>query len=129
MRSVDIAERISEQPRHTRYKRLPRHVGLIPDGNRRWARARGLPVAEGYGQGVFKGIQMLQDCCDLGIEEVSLYGFTQDNTKRPKEERAAFAQACVTFVQAATDFEIALLVVGDSSSPMFPEALKPFTDE
>ncbi len=108
------------------FKRLPRHVGLIPDGNRRWARERGLPVSEGYKTGVRKGIQMLQDCCDLGIEEVSLYGFTQDNTKRPKEERIAFAHACVAFVEAAMDFKIALLVVGDTTSPMFPDELKPF---
>jgi len=69
---------------------------------------------------------MLQDCRDIGIEEVSLYGFTQDNTRRPKDQRIAFANACVAFVEAAMHFEIALLVVGDSSSPMFPDDLKPF---
>lgn len=69
---------------------------------------------------------MLQDCIHLGIEEVSLYGFTQDNTKRPKEQRIAFAKACVAFVKAAMDFDIALLVVGDTTSSMFPDELKPF---
>jgi len=111
------------------FTKLPRHVGLIPDGNRRWARERGLPVAEGYKAGVCKGLQMLQDCIDLGIEEVSLYGFTQDNTKRPKEQRIAFAQASVAFVDAARSSEIALLVVGDTTSPMFPSELKPFASE
>ena len=108
------------------FTRLPRHVGLIPDGNRRWARERGLPVADGYRHGVEKGLQMLRDCCNLGIEEVSLYGFTQDNTKRPRHERIAFSQACVAFVEAAIDFNISLLVVGDSNSPMFPDELKAF---
>ena len=113
----------------TRFTRLPRHVGLIPDGNRRWAREHGLPVAEGYKVGVCKGLQMLQDCCNLGIEEVSVYGFTQDNTKRPKEQRIAFTQACVAFVEAALGLGIALLVVGNSASPMFPDELKPFAKE
>ena len=108
---------------------MPRHVGLIPDGNRRWARERGLPVAAGYMAGVHKGLQMLRDCSDLGMEEVSVYGFTQDNTKRPKDQRIAFAGACVAFVEAALKYDIALLVVGDSTSPMFPEELKPFVSQ
>lgn len=113
----------------TRFSRLPRHVGLIPDGNRRWAREHRLHAAEGYSRGVSKGLQMLQDCRDIGIEEVSLYGFTQDNTRRPKDQRIAFANACVAFVEAAIHFEIALLVVGDSTSPMFPDDLKPFAEQ
>lgn len=120
--------RADERPRASRerFTRVPRHVGLIPDGNRRWARARGLPVIEGYKSGVVKGMQMLQDCRDLGIEEVSVYGFTQDNTKRPREQRIAFARACVAFAQAATTEGIALLVVGDATSSMFPDELKPY---
>ena len=113
----------------TRFARMPRHIGLIPDGNRRWAKEQGLTVAEGYMAGVQKGLQMLRDCSDLGIEEVSVYGFTQDNTKRPKEQRIAFAGACVAFVEAALKHEIALLVVGDSTSSMFPVELKPFVTE
>ncbi len=109
--------------------RMPRHVGLIPDGNRRWARERGLPVAAGYMHGAQKGLQMIEHCLELGIEEVSLYGFTQDNTKRPRDQRIAFAQACVTFVEAAVKSDIALLVVGDSDSAMFPTELKPFAQE
>ena len=79
--------------------------------------------------GARKGLQMLRDCADLGVEEVSVYGFTQDNTKRPKEQRIAFAGACVAFVEAALKYDIALLVVGDSTSAMFPEELKPFVAE
>lgn len=111
-----------------KFTRVPKHVGLIPDGNRRWARARNLPVRDGYLAGVERGLEMLKDCRDIGIEEVSVYGFTQDNTKRPKEQRLAFAAACVAFVECALDEGIALKVVGDATSPVFPEALKPFTD-
>jgi undecaprenyl diphosphate synthase len=103
--------------------RVPRHVGLIPDGNRRWARARGLNPGAGYAAGVECGVRMLDECLDLGIEEVSVYGFTQDNTKRPAEQRADFSAACVGFVEQAMQRDVALRVVGDCSSPMFPKEL------
>lgn len=112
-----------------KFTRLPRHVGLIPDGNRRWARERGLHPAEGYAAGMICGLQMLDDCIDLGIEEVSVYGFTTDNTKRPRDQREAFAAACVLFVEAAKTREISLKVVGDYTSAMFPDELKPYAIE
>jgi undecaprenyl diphosphate synthase len=111
------------------FPRMPKHVGLIPDGNRRWARERGLHPGLGYMAGLEKGIQMLDECIDLGIEEVSVYGFTVDNTKRPRDQREAFSAACVRFVECAMNREVALRVVGDPTSPVFPEELKPFTVE
>ena len=42
----------------SRWKRVPRHVGVIPDGNRRWAAGRGLKKEEGYDQGIEPGFQM-----------------------------------------------------------------------
>lgn len=109
------------------FARLPRHIGLIPDGNRRWARARGLHPGEGYSAGMIKGLEMLDACLGLGIEEVSVYGFTMDNVRRPKDQREAFSAACVRFAELATMREIALLAVGDATSSVFPDALKPFT--
>jgi len=111
------------------FKRIPRHVGFIPDGNRRWAKERGLPVAEGYKAGVHSGLKLLRDCMELGIEEVSVYGFTQDNTKRPREQQIAFSKACVEFAEIAQAHEIGLLVVGDTSSRLFPDELKRFTEQ
>lgn len=110
------------------FSRLPKHVGLIPDGNRRWARERGLHPGEGYAAGLVRGLVMLDECLDLGIEEVSVYGFTTDNTKRPRDQREAFAAACVAFVESARERSIALRVVGDASSPMFPKDLVPYTE-
>ncbi len=72
---------------------------------------------------------MLDDCLDLGVEEVSVYGFTMDNTKRPRDQRIAFSAACVAFVEAAMDRDVALMVVGDQSSEMFPVELKPYALE
>lgn len=108
------------------FSRLPRHVGVIPDGNRRWAQQRGMPKEAGYAYGIQPGIELCRLCLDLGIEEVSLYGFTEDNTKRPADQRTAFQAACVDAVMQAADKDTALLVVGDDTSAMFPPELKQF---
>lgn len=108
--------------------RVPRHIGFIPDGNRRWAEGRGLPRRAGYAAGVQPGIELLRVAMELGIREVSAYGFTKENVRRPREQVAAFQEACVDFAMAALAEGAALLVVGDSASPMFPAALLPFAE-
>lgn len=106
--------------------RLPRHVGFIPDGNRRWAQARALPKENGYAAGIAPGLALLQLCRSLGIEEVSVYGFTQENTRRPSSQTDKFRAACVDFAKFTATCGAALLVVGDERSSVFPEALTPF---
>lgn len=108
-----------------KFRRIPRHIGVIPDGNRRWARGRGLEPGKGYGAGVEPGVRMLCECIALGIEEISVYGFTMDNTKRPREQRIAFSEACVRLATAAIEHDVALRVVGDHTSAMFPQELTP----
>ena len=107
--------------------RIPRHIGIIPDGNRRWAVARGLPKKAGYESGLFPGLEMLRLCTNIGVKEVSTYGFTQDNTKRSKEQRRAFQKACIDGVEMLKLEDACLLVVGDPNSPMFPQELRPYT--
>lgn len=116
------------EPSHKeKFSRLPRHIGIIPDGNRRWARERGMPVELGYGSGLEQGLRMLRECGDIGIEEVSVYGFTTENNHRPMEQRIAFTEAVVAFVELVGEHKVALSVVGDSSSPAFPKELLPYT--
>lgn len=110
-----------------RFKRLPRHVGIIPDGNRRWAESRGLPKQDGYQSGLEPGITLYEMCLELGIPELTFYGFTQDNTKRPAVQTAAFRKACVDAVRMLAERDAALLVIGDHTSPLFPAELKEFT--
>jgi undecaprenyl diphosphate synthase len=107
--------------------RLPRHVGFIPDGNRRWAKQMALPAAAGYEAGVAPGLALVDICRELGIEEISIYGFTQDNTRRPREQTAAFRHACVEFARGAVARDASLMVVGDDASPLFPEELRPYS--
>lgn len=108
--------------------RIPRHVGVIPDGNRRWADARGLARADGYFPGVDRGLHFLEVCRGLGIEEVSVYGFTKENVRRPAEQVAVFRRACTEFGLKAIERGVALRALGDTRSPVFPEALLPYAE-
>ncbi len=123
----DMEGRSAAQDGVPKFSRLPRHIGVIPDGNRRWALARGLPKQAGYEKGIAPGFQLLDMCIALGIEELSVYGFTQDNTKRPPVQREAYSKACVLAVEMLKEMDAALLVVGNTASPMFPKELLPYT--
>ena len=103
---------------------LPAHVGFIPDGNRRWAVGRGLGGEDGYAHGVGPGLALFELCRSRGIKEISVYGFTQDNTKRPSVQIARFRAACVQFGLEVARRGAALLVVGKHASPLFPEELR-----
>jgi undecaprenyl diphosphate synthase len=106
--------------------RLPRHVGFIPDGNRRWAEARGLSKHAGYAAGIEPGVALLDECRALGIAEVSIYGFTKENVHRPSPQVGAFRTACVAFARRAAGAGAALRVIGDRRSPLFPRELASF---
>ena len=109
------------------FKRLPRHIGIIPDGNRRWALSNGLNKEDGYEHGINPGFELYRECIELGIKEMTFYGFTQDNTKRPAIQTKAFQKACVDSVMQLTGKDANLLVVGNTGSSLFPEELLPFT--
>lgn len=105
---------------------LPKHVGFIPDGNRRWAQARGLRKEDGYAHGVAPGLELFELCRKAEIAEVSVYCFTQDNTRRASAQTTSFRAATVEFALEVNRRGAALLVLGDASSGLFPEELKPF---
>lgn len=109
-------------------KRFPRHIGIIPDGNRRWAAGNGLNKEEGYAHGLEPGLRLLQAARHHGIQELTYYGFTVDNCKRPKSQVAAFSKACVEAVKMIEQENAQLYVIGNTSSPCFPAELLPYTD-
>lgn len=107
--------------------RIPKHIGIIPDGNRRWAVENGMGKEKGYDQGISPGMELYHLCRKLGVQEMTFYGFTVDNTKRPSVQRKAFSGACVKAVEELSREDASLLVLGNTSSAMFPEELKPYT--
>src|SRR5215204_179615 len=64
----------------------PRHIAIIMDGNGRWAKRRGLPRIAGHRQGVNSVRRIVEECCRLGIECLTLYCLSSENWKRPKAE-------------------------------------------
>ncbi|WP_370772643.1 undecaprenyl diphosphate synthase family protein [Clostridium sp.] len=107
--------------------RLPKHIGIIPDGNRRWAENNGLSKEKGYNIGINPGLLLFKICQKLDIEEITYYGFTTDNTKRPAKQKDAFTKACIDAVKLLSHEDAELLVVGNIESPCFPPELMQFT--
>ena len=67
----------------------PHHVAIIMDGNGRWAQKRGLHRAEGHVAGTDAARTAIETCVALGIDALTLYSFSTENWKRPKDEVAA----------------------------------------
>ena len=108
------------------FKRLPQHIGIIPDGNRRWAQNKGFEKQDGYKFGIQPGFDLYNICIELGIKEMTFYGFTVDNTKRPSAQTKAFQKACVDAVECLANRDADLLIVGNTESPLFPKELLPY---
>ena len=77
----------------------PRHVAIIMDGNRRWARGRGLPALEGHRRGILALREVTRAASDLGIEIVTVYGFSTENWRRDASEIAFLFDLCVHFAK------------------------------
>ena len=107
--------------------RIPNHIGIIPDGNRRWAVARGMSKDKGYLPGLKPAEEVFRLCKEVGVKELTFYGFTTDNTKRSAQQRIAFTESCIEAVRKLSKLDGSILVVGNTESPMFPKELLPFT--
>ena len=108
-------------------KKIPKHIGIIPDGNRRWAKQNGLKKEEGYTYGLAPGLRLLKAAQNHGIQELTFYGFTVENCKRPKEQVLAFSRACIEAVRVLEQEQADIYVLGNTNSPCFPAELLPYT--
>jgi undecaprenyl diphosphate synthase len=109
--------------------RLPKHIGIIPDGNRRWADIQGIPRIKGWDKGIDPGYALFKLIQKAGIEEVTYYGYTMENARRPIIQRNAIINACIQGVKILSQEDADLLVVGNTDSKMFPKELLPYTTE
>ncbi len=66
--------------------RVPRHVAIIMDGNGRWAMARGLPRLAGHRAGAERAVDIVKAASEMGVEVVTLYVFSTENWRRPRDE-------------------------------------------
>jgi len=101
-------------------KYLPKHIGIIMDGNGRWAKKRGLPRSAGHtvGAAVFKTITRY--CSSIGIQYLTVYAFSTENWKRPQDEVGAIMKLFGQYLEdALRDFlneNIVVRFIGDTSA-------------
>ena len=65
---------------------LPQHIGVIMDGNGRWAKKRGLPRSAGHSAGADTLKKIVTECNNMGVKYITVYAFSTENWNRPKEE-------------------------------------------
>ncbi len=68
------------------FDNLPQHIGIIMDGNGRWAKKRGLPRTSGHAAGAKTFEKIVEDAGNIGIKVVTVYAFSTENWNRPKDE-------------------------------------------
>jgi len=78
---------------------VPRHIAIIMDGNRRWAKDRGLPAIEGHRRGMIALRHVTRAASDLGVEALTVYGFSTENWNRDAREISLLFELCVYFAR------------------------------
>ena len=98
---------------------FPNHIAIIMDGNRRWARARGMPSAMGHANGARRVRSIVQACADRGVRHLTLFAFSTENWRRPKDEVSTLLGLLALYLQKEVkDMNtkgVRLKVIGDTS--------------
>ncbi len=106
--------------------KVPRHVAIIMDGNNRWARQRHLPGVAGHKAGVDAVRAVVETCARAGVEVLTLFAFSSENWRRPKDEVSAlmrlFMLALDREVRRLHRNNLRLRIIGDRSA--FSDALQ-----
>jgi undecaprenyl diphosphate synthase len=82
---------------------VPRHIAIIMDGNGRWAKRRGLPRVAGHKKGVETVREIVEACAQLGVSYLTIYTFSTENWKRPKNEVSTLMRLIVKSLQTETN--------------------------
>lgn len=103
---------------------LPEHIGIIMDGNGRWAKKRHLPRSAGHNAGGKTFRKISRYCSDIGIKYLTVYAFSTENWRRPQEEIDALMKLFKDYLEEAVkdfkDDSIVVRFIGDKT---------PFSDE
>ena len=82
----NLGRRMAEANRDTDKGKTPKHIAVIMDGNGRWAKARHLPRMAGHRAGTENIRRVIHACIEFGVEYLTIYAFSTENWKRPKDE-------------------------------------------
>ena len=106
---------------------LPKHIAIILDGNRRWAKQRGLTTFQGHTEGFDNLEQMAKFCNKIGIKYLTVYAFSTENWKRSKDEVAwlmrIFRNNVDRYLEKKDTENIKIRIIGEKEN--IPEELKP----
>ena len=107
-------------PKDLREEAVPKHVGIIMDGNGRWAKKRLLNRLKGHNAGVAAVRESIRAASDMGVEYLTLYSFSTENWKRPREEVAGLmdllANTMLAELKSLFDEGIREKAIGDMSA-------------
>ena len=96
---------------------MPEHIAIIMDGNRRWAKQRGLGASDGHKEGAEALVRVARYCNEIGIKYLTVYAFSTENWKRSKEEVGAlmkiFRFYIDKFAKKVNSSNIRLKILGD----------------
>jgi len=96
---------------------FPHHVGIIVDGNRRWAKEKSLPTFTGHKKGAERIEEIVKYAQELGIRIITIYAFSTENWKRAKEETSYLMKLFETYainkMEEANDLGIQIRILGD----------------
>ena len=106
--------------------RIPNHVGIIMDGNGRWARLRGLPRIEGHRRGVERVREVVEISAELGLKALTLYAFSTENWRRPSAEETTLMKLFELYLKKELDNlmrnDIVFRTIGDTGK--LPEQIQ-----
>ncbi|MGN0661503.1 MAG: isoprenyl transferase [Oscillospiraceae bacterium] len=97
---------------------IPTHVGIIMDGNGRWAKKRGLPRKAGHYQGAKAFRKIVKYCSDIGIKYATFYAFSTENWSRPQDEVDSIMKLMDEYLDDAKNFykeNVRTILIGDKS--------------
>ena len=99
--------------------KIPQHVAIIMDGNGRWAKAKGMPRTYGHIEGAKTVERICEEAWNLGIKYLTVYAFSTENWKRPKEEVEALMKLLRNYMKnclkRAEKNDMVVRVIGDKS--------------
>ena len=99
---------------------IPTHIAIIMDGNGRWAKRRGLPRVAGHREGVKSVRDVVEACAQLGVKYLTLFAFSTENWRRPKEEIDTLMKLLIKTLRSETEKlhknDIKLMAIGDIDS-------------
>ena len=101
------------------FTNIPKHIGIIMDGNGRWAKNRFLPRIAGHKEGMNRVVDIVEECRKLGVRTLTLYAFSTENWKRPEEEVNGLMNILVIYINSQLkrilENNIIFRVIGDYS--------------